>query len=220
MPELSFDVLRPRDTDRVFLSGMTGSGKTVLAHELLETRRGNLRLVFDAKDELNWKDYKRFSRLEKLISANPAHAIYAPNIYELDNLHCWEGFFKFAFLRQRKNYRAKNKLRTTVYVDEVYAVTDKEQLPFYYKAGLTRGRKIGLELWSATQRPKNIPQFLMSEAEHKFIFFHQMPQDKEKLRNTFGISEEMLQALSMANHEFVYANLDKISGKLKLKGIR
>lgn len=220
MSELNFDVLKPRETDRVFLSGMTGSGKTVLAHQLLETRRGHLRLVYDAKDELAWKDYKRFTKLDKLIRANPAHAIYAPNIHELDDPRYWEGFFKFGYLRQRKNYKARNGLLTTVYVDEVYAVTDKEQLPFYYKAGLTRGRKIGLELWSATQRPKNIPQFLMSESEHKFVFFHQMPQDIDKLEKTFGISEEMLRALSMSNHEFIYANLDKISSKLKLKGIR
>lgn len=196
---------------------MTGSGKTVLAHQLLETRKDNLRLVYDAKDELNWSGYKRFTSLSKLIRANPRHAIYAPNIHELDSPLHHDAFFKFAFLRQRKNYKKKLNLKTTVYVDEVYAVTDNQELPFYYKACLTRGRKIGVECWSATQRPKLIPQFLMSEAEHKYIFFHQMPQDKIKLQNFTGISEDMLESLSMANHEFVYASLDRISGKLKLR---
>lgn len=214
------DVIIPRATDRVFLSGMTGSGKTVLARELLETRKDNLRLVYDAKDELNWNGYKRFTKLSKLIRANPLSAIYAPNIYELDDPKFHEAFFKFAFLRQRKNFKKGIKLRTTVYTDEVYAVVDNQELPFYYKACLTRGRTLGVETWSATQRPKLIPQFLMSEAEHKYIFYHQMPQDKKKLQDAFGISEDMLESLSMANHEFVYANLDRISGKLKLKGVR
>lgn len=217
---IGFNALRPRDTDRVFLSGMTGCGKTVLARLLLETRQDNLILVYDAKDELDWPGYTKFTKLGKLINANPLRAIYAPNIFELHNPIYHDGFFKFGFLRQRKNFQKKIPLRTTIYVDEVYAVTDNQELPFYYKACLTRGRKIGIETWSATQRPKMIPQFLMSEAEHKYIFFHQMPQDRDKLRQSFGISEDMLDSLSMANHEFVYASLDNITGKLKLKGIR
>jgi len=214
---IDFSAILPQATHHAFFSGMNGCGKTFLAEKFIETKRDNLILVYDPKDELYWKGFKRYSSWIKLVSANPRHAIYAPSIAELDDPGAHNAFFKFAFLRQRKNYRQRKQLSTTVYVDEVYSVTRNQELPPYYKAGLTRGRKIRLEVWSATQRPKLIPQFLMSESKHQYIFYHQMLQDKEKLANTFGISEDLLDSLSFENHEFVYANLNRVSGKLKLK---
>lgn len=214
---IEFSAILPGATHHVFLSGMNGCGKTVLAQKLLESRRNNLILVYDPKDELEWKGYKRFSSLYKLINANPRHAIYAPNVKELDDPDMHNAFFKFGFLRQRKNYKKKLNLSTTVYVDEVYSVTRNQELPLYYKADLTRGRKIRLEVWSATQRPKLIPQFLMSESKHQYIFYHQMWQDRQKLDQTFGIPMDLLDSISFDNHEFIYANLNRISGKLKLK---
>ena len=214
---LTFDSLIPAATHHIFISGMNGCGKTILAEKLLETRRDNLILVYDPKDELEWKGFKKYSSLYKLIVANPRHAIYAPNVKELDDGDKHNEFFKFGFLRQRKNFKRKLKLSTTIYVDEVYSVTRNQELPLYYKADLTRGRKIRLETWSATQRPKLIPQFLMSESKHQYIFYHQMFQDKQKLEQSFGIPMDLLDSISMDNHEFVYANLGRISGKLKLK---
>lgn len=214
---MQFSELIPKVGNRVFLSGMTGCGKSVLARHLLAARTDALVLIHDAKDEIKWPGYERFTTIEKLIAANPKRAIYAPNIAQLDNPKCWDAFFKFAFFRQRKNFKAKKKLNTIVYVDEAYAVTDGEVIPFYYKAGLTRGRSLGLEIWSATQRPKNIPQFLMSEVQNTFLFFHQMPQDKQKLRGMFAVSEDLLEAISYDDHQFISINTNRVSGKLKLK---
>jgi hypothetical protein len=217
---VDFQTLIPERGNRVFLSGMTGSGKSVLARTLLATKVNEFVLIFDAKDEIFWNGYQRFTRLDKLIFANPKRAIYAPNIHELDNPAKWDEFFKYAYLRQKKNRKKKLLSNTIIYIDEAYAVTKNEVIPFYYKASLTRGRSLGIETWSATQRPKNIPQFLMSEAENSYIFFHQMPQDKIKLRQTYAVSEDLIESLSMENHEFVYVNLNRISGKLKLTGVK
>lgn len=216
---MDFQNLVPKVGNRIFLSGMTGCGKSVLARRLLDARPDSLVLIHDAKDEIKWPGYQRYTSLAKLIAANPKRAIYAPNIKELEDKAYWDFFFKFGFLRQRKNFRKRIKVNTIVYVDEAYAVTDGEIIPFYYKAGLTRGRSMGLEIWSATQRPKNIPQFLMSEVQQTYVFFHQMPQDKVKLRGMFPLSEDLLESISYENHEFVYINGNRISGKLTLKGI-
>lgn len=212
-----FESLVPESTHHVFFSGMNGCGKTVLAEKLLETRRDNLILVYDPKDELNWKGFKRYSSISKLIVANPKHAIYAPKVAELNDSRMHEMFFAFGYLRQRKNFKRNKQLSTTVYVDEVYAVTNNQDLPLHYKAGLTRGRKLRCELWSATQRPKLIPQFLMSESKHNYIFYHQLFHDKEKISKTFGIPMDVLDSLSFENHEFIYTNLNRVSGKLTLK---
>lgn len=214
---LDFPSIIPAPTHHAFISGMNGCGKTILAEVLLGTRRNNLILVFDPKDELNWYGFKKYNSIYKLITANPRHAIYAPRIEELDDPAVHDAFFKFGFIRQRKNFKHRQDLSTTVYVDEVYSVTRNQELPLYYKADLTRGRKIRLETWSATQRPKLIPQFLMSESKHNYLFYHQMLQDKQKLEQTFGVPMDLLDSISFENHEFVYTSLNKISERLTLK---
>lgn len=214
---MNFLDLIPRPTNRVFLTGMTGSGKSFLAEHLLLWRKSIL--IYDAKDEIKdkWKSaarYQKFTRLRDLVSANPDRAIYAPKIstrgtvQELDDPRFHDAFFKYGFLRRA----------TTIYVDEAYAVTHGQELPFYYKAAITRGRSAGVEVWSATQRPIDIPQFLMSESENKYIFYQEMPQDVDKLRKMTGISEDLIRSLSMDNHEFIYRNRNQTSGILTLKG--
>lgn len=201
---MKFEQLIPRKTNRAFFVGMTGSGKSFLAEQLLRTRHSVL--IYDAKDEIKWKGYERFTKLERLIDARPQRAVYAPNIKELDDPRYWNWFYKYGYLRGN----------VTIYTDESYAVTDGQELPFYMKAGITRGRSKGVEMWSATQRPIDIPQFLMSESENKYIFYLEMPQDKEKVRKMTGISEAIIESLSMDNHEFIYRNRNITSGKLKL----
>jgi hypothetical protein len=206
----SLTQLLPAKTDRAFLCGMTGSGKSFLARYLCAYSPSVL--IFDAKDEITWKGYQRFTKLAKLIEAKPRFGIYAPCDKELLDPKFWDFFFKYAY--KRKN--------TTVLVDEVLAVCEGNDLPFHYKAILTRGRSLGVRIFSNTQRPKSIPTWIISEAEHKYIFFLQMPQDRERIAALLGIDESIVFGLDKEAHEFIYANLKGSTGKLALnvqKGI-
>lgn len=205
---MTLDDLQPKQTNRVFVCGMTGSGKSELMKRLLATRESVL--IFDAKDEINprngWHGYKRFTKIQRMAWANPLRGVYSPNIHELVNPRCHEAFFYLGFKRRN----------TIIYVDEAYAVTDGQELPFWYKTAITRGRSRGIEVWSASQRPIDIPQFLMSESENKYIFYLEMPQDVKKVREMTGIEDSLIRGLSMDNHEFIYRKLNKTSGKLRL----
>lgn len=41
----------------------------------------------------------------------------------------------------------------------------------------TRGRQLNIGLWCATQRPARVPIFLLSEADHFFMFHLKLPVD-------------------------------------------
>jgi hypothetical protein len=204
----SFEQILPRKNERAFLAGMTGSGKSVLARYLCSQESSVL--IFDAKDEINWKGYKRFTRLAKLIAAREPRAIYAPTFKELDNQDYHDKFFKYAFFRGK----------VCVYVDELYAVADGNDLPPYYKACLTRGRSKGIKTYTATQRPISIPQWVISEAENKYIFYLQMPQDREKIEKVCGLSVDEQNALDMERHQFFFQTLRFRTGKLTLTGVK
>lgn len=203
---MELGALAPRLTDRALFVGQTGSGKTTLARKLLELRASEGRhiAVLDPKGTLNWPEYQLHRRLSTLVKATAPLLMYRPTWEEIESGEAAEGFFKWAYLREH----------TTVYVDEVYAVTNGDTLPRYYLAGLTRGREKGVEMWSATQRPMRIPQVVMSEAEHTYAFHLKMPQDRAKVESMTGLEQSRMR---LPKHHFWYApDTGDAIGPLKL----
>jgi ABC-type dipeptide/oligopeptide/nickel transport system ATPase component len=197
-------------TERGVIVGMTGSGKTVLAKQLLQCARSHV-VVYDAKGLIHWPGYARYTSLRELTTLNKRDVenrpriIYAPNHFELDNPEVIDAFFSWIY----------NRKNTTLYVDEVYSVVRGESIPHYYNAVLTRGRELGISTISSTQRPKKIPQVVLSESENYYVFRLQLPQDRQRVREIVALSNERMLALN--KHEFFFGSADgDIIGPMKL----
>ena len=190
--------LAPAFTDRALFVGQTGSGKTTLAQYLLEYRRNVV--VIDPKRRIDWPGYKVVQSVKALTKARESRLVFRPSFIALKN---WrrgddevERFFEWVYRRTK----------TTLYVDEIYLVTDGEELPMYYHACLTQGRELKIETWSATQRPMNVPQVTMSEAEHLYAFRLRMPQDRKKVEAVTGMPDDFM--AEVPKHYFYYARQD------------
>ena len=196
----------PGYTDRAVFIGQTGSGKTTLVRHLLKWRRYTV--VYDAKGNIDWPEFTVYTSLDGLINAEEEKLIYKPDLADLDNFDNIEAFFEWIYFRKN----------TLVYVDETYTVVKRSVAPFYYKGILTRGRERNTQLWSATQRPSQIPLEIISESEHCYCFRLQLDRDRERIENTFGIDKDAIGYLP--KHQFYYANTDGSYGpfQLHLKG--
>lgn len=212
MSELALSAMVPAQSDRAFLAGQTGSGKTVLARYLCSFRE--YVIVCDPKRRIDWKGYKLVTSLKTLTKLNPkkvTHIVYRPDFAAIAG---WqngtddevERFFEFVYRRGR----------TTLYVDEAYLVTRGEEIPLYYQACLTQGRELGVETWTATQRPMNVPQVVMSEAEHAYIFRLKLPQDRKKIEAICGVPESRIAALQKLQYLYAPQSGDTM-GPFKLK---
>lgn len=193
-----WETIVPGWTDRAVFVGQTGSGKTTLAYRLLAAHRPYV-VAVDPKRLLNWP-WPIVGTLAELGAVDPRkmpRLIYRPSYEEISDPWALEGLWRWIY--ERGN--------TTCYVDETYLVTAGDQYPRFFGACLTQGREHGVEMWLATQRPMKIPQIVLSESEHAYLFRLRLRQDRVKMAEITGVEPEAIAAL--AKRVFLYARQDE-----------
>lgn len=181
-------------SDRVFIVGTTGSGKTSLSKAMLWGLPNVVILDPKRTYELpkEWKHsiYTDIASLAK--HEDSTTVIYRPEIAEMEK-GC-EDFFEWVFDRGN----------TLLYVDEVMRVTNGHRIGRGYATVLQLGRERGISCWSATQRPANIPLVIMTESEHYFVFRLRNTEDRKRLYEYTGASEFL--KIPRDEHGFYYYN--------------
>lgn len=201
---VAFESLMPGPTDRAAFVGQTGSGKTTLAEYVCNQRP--YVVAFDPKGMVNWKGYVVHTKLETLTQDPSPKLTYRPSYEELSSDETMDLFFQWVF--QRRN--------TTLYVDEIYAIAHGDSYPPHYGACLTRGREVGVVVYTATQRPAFVPQIMFSESEHVYCFFLKMPRDRERVEAMTGLDRRKVHQLP--KHQFYHApQAGELAGPLTLR---
>lgn len=183
----------PAPGTRAVLVGQTGSGKTTLARALLATRRHVV--VIDPKGMIQWPGYHVVTDRDKLfkLTADTPRIIFKPSWQELQDLDALDEVFRWIYFRRH----------CTCYVDELFGIADGDVYPPYFGACLTRGRELGVEMWTATQRPKRVPMVALSEAEHTYVFFLKLQQDRQRIAEMTALDETVIATLP--RYHYYYA---------------
>jgi len=197
--------------EHIFIAGRTGSGKSELAQIYLSGKDNAICL--DTKGTEDWKriqDVKVFTRLDELVNFGIGKAIYRPRWEEL-NQQYYNSFFEWIYKRGN----------TDVWVDEITSVCPSANvIPDYYKGCLTRGRTLGISIWSLTQRPKDIPLVTMSESKHFFIFDLNLENDRKRVQEIIACNEiKLLPSKVFEEFSFWYYNFKMempVIGKIKI----
>ncbi len=181
-----------RADERIFICGKTGSGKTFLARHL--TGRLKRLIVLDGKGTLgSWGllEWNRETR-RALKSGEEVRTRVLLDTGARSADEFWSEVFETI-------YGAGN---VTIYIDEMYAIVDPGARPLPILTALyTRGRELGIGMWTATQRPTWIPLVCISEAEHIFLF--RLNLDEDRRRMSAFMSDAVMQPIRDP-HGFYY----------------
>lgn len=184
-----------------FITGATGSGKSMLARFLMAQRRDLLNkeygVVYDPKHSRTlgeWPYYERIYDFHTLEHSWAKRILYRPSFAESWDRGWQEKFFEWIFFQQH----------VRCYVDECARLLGGTYPNQFLNACLTQGRELGVSILATTQRPVSIPVILMSEATKIFLFRLNWPDDQKRMENITGVSVE--EQLKLEQYEFWYYN--------------
>lgn len=205
----------PKRNDRAIFIGPTGSGKTTLAHVLLNFY-GDV-LIVDPKHQ--WE-----ARKEDLLAHNLHELETALDKAADEHRHVVYIVPEEHLLRRNASELDKvadmalQRGDTTLYYDELYFVASgndfAERAPRYF-AAVTTGRSKGVGVWASVQRPRWIPLIALTETDVRATFFLRNAGDRQSVENTMG-NDIPWEVLRRNKHSFVMADDMETTIPLKL----
>lgn len=205
--------------EHVTIIGPTGSGKTWLAYQLLESvakpKLPGLVLVMKPVDATvtQWTRRVHFRRVR---SWPPTPSIWwsrRPPGWVLWPKHTFDPDRDDALLyaQFRKaildSYKRGNRI---LFADEAYGLSSELDLDREMITVWSRGRSMGTGMWAATQKPTHIPLHAYNQAHHLFLFRDPDKRARERYAEISGVDPQLVRdtVLGLRRHECLYIRQD------------
>jgi len=205
MPSLSLNT----PGQHIVLVGSTGSGKSEFAQTLLNMR-GSI-LAIDTQDSLD--------KLTEVKTFHDPHGLgmrlkfykrlrYIPKGEYRDRE--WWNFVFETFLHSSSKKKPRPR---TLYIDEIYHIGYGISFPNQLPRAITTARQRKLSFVIATQRPRQIPMPVLSEAS-KIIVFYLSKFDDRKVISQFVRKDpkEMMRELEAQEDDYSFLVIDNRKG--------
>lgn len=162
------------NSERVFLVGASGSGKTELAKRLLKNL--NRVLVIDPKHTFKLEGFNNGWSFINQFDTNKKNF----RLFVRPKLGDDEKLFNLI----NKLYKKKN---VTIYIDELATLTDYFPASMMALSNIARtGREKKVSVWTGTQRPRHIPLIFLTESETFFVFSLRAEADRDHVAGYGG----------------------------------
>jgi hypothetical protein len=175
-------LVRIEGSDRVFIAGMTGSGKTFWAMHMLAAQPRLVVIDLKHSDEIGKWPWDRADRQSQrnLERGRAVRVRVQDEGAALD----WLALA----------YRSGGCI---VYVDEIFLLVPQgTRSPIEVQEIWRAGRERGVGGWVATQRPSWLPKELLSEADWTVCFRLKLEDDRKTMARDGGLGDDVLTPVS------------------------
>lgn len=190
-----------KSNERIFITGKTGSGKSYwIKKQLLHIERF---VFYDPKHEHDDVDAVVVHTLDDLKIALAKHKRISYRPYLIDD----QQFNELC----RIIYNTGNLI---FIIDEMAFHVQSWQIQPYHDLLQRLGRKRGIGIWNATQRPRCAHNTILSESDHIISFKLMLQTDRKKLAESFDPLFE--KANELADYHWIYYNTREDSARVQM----
>jgi hypothetical protein len=197
-----------RYTDRVFVGGVNGSGKSVLINHLATGFRCQ-RFLYDTKDEFTVPGVQAVHHIERIDWDMPV-IHFIDDDGDLDETN---RLFK-TFWRRKVGRDPSKSYGLVVVVHELADLCGDTPgaTPRWVSNYIRKGRAHGLGMINGSQRPRNIPRAARTECQHVFSFAGGFdPEDVPVMAGMHRLSvpeyeRALAQAAGLSEHAYVWGD--------------
>lgn len=180
-------------SERFFITGKTGTGKTFFARYLTQTLPRLV--VLDPKFTLSDWGLEEWNK-ETRQALREGEDVRIRVTWEEggDSVEFWESVMWVIFECED----------VVVYIDEIYSLAPQGNFnPPVMQKIYTQGRELGIGAIGASQRPRWIPGFCMTEAEH-FVMFR-LHKKKDRIHMSEFMGDQVIEGIPADDpHGFYY----------------
>lgn len=187
--------------------GATGSGKTVLATEMM--KHYERYFAIDTQDalEIDGKMVRSPEKIQWYLKLYD-RIRYVP---KPEYLH--GSYFNYIFKKILESSSKKRKSPRVVYIDEIYHIGYGAGFPAWLPKAITTARQRGISFWISSQRPRNIPMPVLSEASKIYVFYLNKEDDIKYISGFARKNKKELEAMLFNQEDdFSFIEIDARKG--------
>jgi hypothetical protein len=170
-----------RSNDRIAIFGGTGQGKSKVAMWLFNSMNSPKKIILNSKPDKDlikrWPNWQR--NIQEEVKPGVTHI--ARFFKFPDGIEGWDDILS--------HWKEGNIL---FYFDELPNHADAHRWSGHLQQIYQTGRSFGVGAITCSQRPMNVPNFTISEAQHVFIAYTQLQDDRKKLEGATGVKWDIL----------------------------
>lgn len=203
------DRIRFKQGQHITIVGTTGSGKTVLARELLKHR--DFTVVLGTKNEdtelykpFEKQGYELVDQFDPSPDTDESRIIFRPRLTTPDQ----KGLQKQRERFEEMLFEVWEYGGWTLYADEIWTLCVRLKLAPVFETMWSAGRSNNITVVASTQLPVDIPLMAFDQATHLFLFRNTDQYRIKRMADFAGADSKTLRELipRLPRHEFVYVD--------------